>query len=171
MKCRNCGSYEGSFWKAGLCDLCIQKQRDNNLMNWLSEHKNKNLFDLKKYGDKKNPQLQYLIVRLDNNKLQELEKNLKLKIEIQRIKKKEEDRKIREEAENKVYGKVQTTRIPLTEKDKDIIFKIFNNECSICGKKEGLHIHHKNENATDNRINNLTILCGVCHKKIHMKVR
>jgi len=47
----------------------------------------------------------------------------------------------------------------------------YQSECTACGATEGLHIHHKNKNPADNRIRNLTVLCGVCHKKVHMKVR
>lgn len=109
-------------------------------------------------------------IKDDIQKLKML-KEIKIYEEIQKLKIREERREIREEAEKRVYGQAKTTRIPLIEEEKESIFQKFNNECSICGKTEGLHIHHKNGDATDNRIINLTVLCGVCHKKIHMKVR
>jgi ribosomal protein S14 len=184
MKCKECGSNEGSFWKGGLCNECLikhkEERRNNELMKWLSEHKNKTLFDLKKeiqtgIWAKNNKGVLYCpylqILRFDTDELKKLEKKLRIKLEIQKLEEKEEKIKIREIAEREVYGKPQTTRVPLNEKDKDVIFKLANNECSICGKKEGLHIHHKNKDATDNRISNLIVLCGVCHKKIHMNVR
>ena len=65
----------------------------------------------------------------------------------------------------------QNIRSPISEKDKEIIFSKFNNECAICSIKEGLHIHHKDQNPSNNIMANLILLCGVCHKKIHMKVR
>jgi len=91
------------------------------------------------------------------------------KVEEMRLKK--WDMNIREEAEKRLYGQVKTKREPLKEEDKEIIFSKFNNECSVCGAKEGLHIHHKDKNPKNNQINNLIVLCGVCHKKIHMNVR
>ena len=65
----------------------------------------------------------------------------------------------------------ENKRVVISEKDKELIFNKFNNECAICSGKEGLHIHHKDHNPSNNRMNNLIVLCGVCHKKIHMKVR
>lgn len=78
-----------------------------------------------------------------------IDKEKKIQEEIQTLKKREERREIREEAEKRVYGKATTTRIPLIEEEKESIFQKFNNECSICGKTEGLHIHHKNGDARD----------------------
>lgn len=52
-----------------------------------------------------------------------------------------------------------------------MIFNKFDNECVVCGKNEGLHIHHKDKNSSNNQINNLVVLCEVCHKKTHMRVR
>ena len=115
--------------------------------------------------------LAHYLNKLSDDEIKKLEKKLRLELEVDKLKQFEQDRELREEAEKVVYGKVKTTRVSLTEEDKEIIFKKFNNQCSICGKTEGLHIHHKNKDATDNRISNLIVLCGVCHKKIHMKVR
>jgi len=55
--------------------------------------------------------------------------------------------------------------------ERDKILNHFGNRCSICGYnvKDGLQIHHKNENPSDNRIENLTVLCYACHKRTHMK--
>jgi 5-methylcytosine-specific restriction endonuclease McrA len=78
-------------------------------------------------------------------------------------------RKIREEAEKRLYGKVKSERTLI--KDKEEIFRKFGNKCGVCGEMEGLHIHHKDKDATNNSADNLIVLCGVCHKKIHMKVR
>ena len=103
---------------------------------------------------------------------EEREKEAKIKGEINRLKHTEERRMIREEAEKRLYGKVEENkRAAISEKDKEIIFSKFNNECAICSRKEGLHIHHKDHNPSNNRMDNLIVLCGVCHKKIHMKVR
>ena len=91
--------------------------------------------------------------------------------EIYKMKLADEKRKIRETAEKRLYGKIKTRRKILTEEETEIIFKKFGYKCAVCGATEGLHIHHMNENPKDNRIDNLSVLCSVCHKKIHMKVR
>ena len=92
-------------------------------------------------------------------------------IEAKKIKEREKKRRIREQAEVKLYGKVRLKRKTLTEEEKEMVFDKFNNECAVCGKTEGLHIHHKDENSSNNQMNNLVVLCGVCHKKTHMKIR
>lgn len=94
-----------------------------------------------------------------------------IKIEAEKIKERQKKRNIREQAEKKLYGDVKTKRIILTEEEKDMVFGKFNNECAVCRKTEGLHIHHKDENPSNNQMNNLVVLCGVCHKKTHMKIR
>lgn len=99
------------------------------------------------------------------------QEDLEVNYEMSKIQDRMRRRELREEAERRIYGNVKRKRISLTEEEKDNIFDKFNNECSVCGRTEGLHIHHKDENPSNNRINNLTVLCGVCHKKIHMKVR
>lgn len=99
-------------------------------------------------------------------------KEAQIQWEVSKLKAIEQRKLIREEAEKRLYGKVkENTRSPISERDKDIIFNKFGNECSICNRKEGLHIHHKDHNPSNNRLDNLILLCGVCHKKIHMKVR
>ena len=48
-------------------------------------------------------------------------------------------------------------------------FDVFEHKCAICGWKEDervLEVHHINENRNDNDINNLIILCPICHKKL-----
>ena len=39
--------------------------------------------------------------------------------------------------------------------------------CIDCGAVDRLHIHHKNKNHRDNRIENLEFVCPKCHKKRH----
>jgi len=95
----------------------------------------------------------------------------KIREEVFRMQIRDQRRKIREEAEKRLYGKVKTRRRTLTEEETEMIFKKFGNKCVVCGVTEGLHIHHKNRDPKDNRIENLTVLCGICHKKVHMKVR
>lgn len=112
----------------------------------------KNKFDVKK-----------TISSLLEERLIDLEKG--------KISRRIEKRKIREKAEKNLFGSVKSKRIPLSDEERDSIFDKFNSECVICGSKEGLHIHHKDKNPSNNQISNLLVLCGVCHKKIHMKVR
>ena len=100
-----------------------------------------------------------------------LDKESEIRLNILRIKNRGDKLKIREEAEKRLYGSIKTKREPLKEVEKDAIFSVFHNQCAVCGNEEGLHIHHKDGNPKNNRIDNLTVLCGVCHKKIHMKVR
>jgi len=39
--------------------------------------------------------------------------------------------------------------------------------CVDCGTVDRLHIHHKNKNHRDNRIENLEFVCPKCHRKRH----
>lgn len=94
-----------------------------------------------------------------------------LQKEIRKIKVRERKGEIREEAQKKVYRKVKSKREPIEEADKEEVFEKFGNRCAVCGQMEGLHIHHKDKNPNNNVMSNLIALCGVCHKKIHMKVR
>jgi 5-methylcytosine-specific restriction endonuclease McrA len=94
-----------------------------------------------------------------------------IELEGERIRKRKDRREIKEKAEKKVFGKLKTKRLPISNEERDAIFDKFSNECAICGANEGLHIHHKDHNPKNNQISNLIVLCGVCHKKIHMKVR
>lgn len=91
--------------------------------------------------------------------------------EMDKIKDREKKHLLREEAEKRYYSKVKTKRQAFTTDEKEAILGKFNNECAVCGRTEGLHIHHKDHNANNNQISNLIVLCGVCHKKVHMKVR
>ena len=100
------------------------------------------------------------------------DEEMEVEEEIRRIKEAERQRKIREEAEKRLFGKVRRKkRLSLTEDERFMIFNKFHNQCVTCGKNEGLHIHHKDQNPSNNVIENLSVLCGVCHKKVHMKVR
>lgn len=100
-----------------------------------------------------------------------IEKQVLVQYERERIRM----RKIRSDskivAEKAEFGKEKGARKPMSEDLRSMIFDKYKNECVTCGAKEGLHIHHRNNNRDDNRIENLVVLCGVCHKKIHMRVR
>ena len=50
-------------------------------------------------------------------------------------------------------------------------FEHYENKCAICGYNkeiELLEVHHKDENRKNNNLNNLIILCPLCHKKLTM---
>lgn len=87
------------------------------------------------------------------------------------IKHRRRDLRIREEAEKRAFGKIKIKRQALSKEEKEAIFEKYDNECAICGAKEGLNIHHKDGNPKNNNTKNLIVLCGVCHKKAHMRVR
>tara|TARA_Y100000310_G_scaffold265439_1_gene276477 strand:- start:68 stop:775 length:708 start_codon:yes stop_codon:yes gene_type:complete len=93
--------------------------------------------------------------------------------EIKKIKESERQSQIRQEAEKKLYGKVKTKkkRVPLSKALRDRVYRKYKHQCMICSQKQGLHIHHKDHDPKNNAMRNLLLLCGVCHKKIHMKVR
>jgi 5-methylcytosine-specific restriction endonuclease McrA len=111
-----------------------------------------------------------LINSAEKNAEKEHEKN-ELREEIEKIKERERKRKLREKAEKKLYGKKKTTRVNIPSDEKEMILSKFNNQCVVCNQTEGLHIHHKDHNPSNNKMENLVVLCGVCHKKAHMKVR
>ncbi len=39
--------------------------------------------------------------------------------------------------------------------------------CHFCGRKNHLCVHHRDKNPWNNEEDNLMVLCGSCHKKIH----
>lgn len=92
-------------------------------------------------------------------------------LEVENIKKRQRKLNLKEEAEKIYFGEIKNKRKSLTEEEKVSILDKFNRQCTICGATEGLHIHHKDKNPKNNTVANLIVLCGVCHKKIHMKVR
>lgn len=115
-----------------------------------------------------------LVIQNDYNAkevITQIVEDILVEVEANKILERQKKRKIREAAEKKLYGVVKTKRKNLTEEEKEMVFDKFNNECAVCGKKEGLHIHHKDENPSNNQMSNLVVLCGVCHKKTHMRVR
>lgn len=113
-----------------------------------------------------------IMKKLEGKKITEeaIREIVNYKREVWKIKRREQKAKLMEKAEKEYYGNIKTKREPLGDL-KEAIYSKYNNECAVCGAKEGLHVHHKDDNPKNNKINNLILLCGVCHKKIHMKVR
>lgn len=53
---------------------------------------------------------------------------------------------------------------------RDKAFDAYEHECANCGyndHKAALDVHHINHDRSDNRIENLVILCVMCHRLIH----
>lgn len=53
---------------------------------------------------------------------------------------------------------------------RKLAFSMKPHECEICGYSEHafcLDLHHKDKNPANNNINNLAILCCICHRKLH----
>jgi len=106
-----------------------------------------------------------------NKIIEKVYERIAIDMEKRKINERQHKLKLREKAEKEYSGKEKTKRRLMDNEFRESIFNKFNNECAVCGAKEGLHIHHKDENPSNNQINNLIVLCGVCHKKVHMKIR
>lgn len=53
------------------------------------------------------------------------------------------------------------------------VFCIKDKVCQVCGYDEYdfcLDLHHIDEDPTNNEINNIAVLCCICHRKIHKKI-
>ena len=61
-------------------------------------------------------------------------------------------------------------RIPLTKEQMQEVFRKYNGKCAVCPNRQGLEIHHKNGNSSDNRPKNLVLMCYLCHKRTRVKV-
>lgn len=52
---------------------------------------------------------------------------------------------------------------------RDLAFRHFEHKCSLCGWDEIpqiLEVHHKDSNRSNNSIDNLVMLCPICHRKV-----
>lgn len=52
---------------------------------------------------------------------------------------------------------------------REMAFRHYEHQCSVCGWHEDadiLEVHHINENHYNNELNNLIILCPICHRKL-----
>ncbi|MEK6916969.1 MAG: hypothetical protein AABW92_04440 [Nanoarchaeota archaeon] len=103
--------------------------------------------------------------------LKELEDKLEYHMHIEALKEKEKKQNIKETAEKDYFGEVRNKRESIPDSLREEILQKYDYRCAICNAEEGLHIHHRDENPKNNLISNLIVLCGVCHKKVHMKVR
>jgi hypothetical protein len=57
-------------------------------------------------------------------------------------------------------------RIAIPKPTKESLLKEYNHRCSICGTNNP-HIHHIDENPSNNNLDNLIPLCPNCHGNIH----
>ena len=58
-------------------------------------------------------------------------------------------------------------RKKISQELRVFVLSLYDNECVYCGEKKFLHIHHVNEDPADNKIENLLVLCGLCHQTEH----
>ena len=103
--------------------------------------------------------------------IEELFEKALYKFEKDKLEAKRKHQKIKQKVEKEIYGKEKLKRKIIPEDLRREIFSKYNYECAVCSNKEGLHIHHKDKNSDNNSEDNLILLCSVCHKKVHMKVR
>lgn len=50
---------------------------------------------------------------------------------------------------------------------RDAIRERDGNRCMICGSDDGLHVHHRDHDPTNDHPQNLVTLCGYCHARVH----
>jgi len=54
------------------------------------------------------------------------------------------------------------------KKKRKIILERANYRCQVCDSNKNLHVHHRTyENIYNENIDDLTLLCGKCHKQFH----
>ena len=53
---------------------------------------------------------------------------------------------------------------------RDIVLARDGNECVICERSEGLHIHHIDSDTTNDAPSNLVTLCNFCHARAHAEL-
>lgn len=71
----------------------------------------------------------------------------------------------------KAYQKL--SRGASTRSLRNNLFKLRECKCDICGYDEYsfcIEVHHIDENPRNNEINNLAVLCVICHRKLHKGV-
>ena len=68
------------------------------------------------------------------------------------------------------FEKIRPSHYGTTEKDyRAKAFRFYENKCAVCSWDEDidiLEVHHIDENRNNNDIENLKILCPICHRKI-----
>ncbi len=75
-----------------------------------------------------------------------------------------DDRRSRAKLNRAKFGANRSSKIRL------IAFSAKPKQCEVCGYNDHdfcLDIHHKDKNALNNDVNNLAVLCCICHRKLH----
>ncbi len=67
--------------------------------------------------------------------------------------------------ESKLYNLKK--RKPLPKKVRKEVYKLHKHMCQYCGDKERLHVHHEDLNPENNELDNLSLLCYICHSTEH----
>lgn len=67
-----------------------------------------------------------------------------------------------------IYSKVRNkkTRIVLTVNQRKQIFDLKGRYCDVCANKRSLEIHHIDNDPSNNRLDNLQVVCHECHTTI-----
>lgn len=59
----------------------------------------------------------------------------------------------------------------ISKTNRENIKKLFKGKCGLCGKSNGVHIHHiiyrSEDRSKIDDYNNLILLCLECHQKVH----
>ncbi|KKN44327.1 hypothetical protein LCGC14_0694290 [marine sediment metagenome] len=92
-----------------------------------------------------------------------------LELKKSKLYQKDEKLVVEQEAERRVYGEVKSKRAPLTPEERKTVHDKYHNECAVCSGTVGLEIHHRDDDATNNRLGNLILLCVDCHKETRKK--
>lgn len=64
------------------------------------------------------------------------------------------------------------TRVSTINNYRDVAFANYEHKCAVCGWDEDadiLEVHHIDENREHNELENLVILCPICHRKLTSK--
>jgi 5-methylcytosine-specific restriction endonuclease McrA len=64
-------------------------------------------------------------------------------------------------------GKISKTGAISRNIAHKLAFKYYEPKCVNCGSVDNLVVHHLDKNFRNNKMDNLTILCRVCHSSIH----
>lgn len=77
------------------------------------------------------------------------------------------------EEETDIFGLGGQTkkRIPLTKKERELIFDLYEHRCVECNVTTPLTINHIDHDPSNNSPNNLEVVCVDCHKQRHKRVK
>jgi len=64
----------------------------------------------------------------------------------------------------------QKKRKHISEEVRGLILEEANNECILCKSNTSLEIHHRDSIPSNNKLDNLIVLCHDCHRKQRMNI-